>query len=98
MEKNISSALISARSLFYVKKELVKLFRIMKRQSKGGITRIGYVAGIINSDGPKHFEINRKKLANHAEKLRKIHKFPMFSAVDVFSTDVFGEKYLKAGT
>ena len=47
------------------------------------------MAGIISSDGPQYFEINRKKLANHTKKLRIIHKFPIFSAIDVFSTDVY---------
>lgn len=89
MEKNIGPALKSATSLFHVKKELIKLFKVTKNQAGGGITRIGYVDGLINSDGPEYFEINRKKLANHTEKLRTIHKFPMFSAIDVFSDDVY---------
>lgn len=88
MGKNIRSALKSARSLVHVKKELIKLFKVTKNQAGGGIIRIGYVAGIINSDGPKYFEINRNKLAAHTEKLRRIHRFPIFSAVDVFSDNI----------
>ncbi len=56
---------------------------------QGGITRIGYVAGIITSDGPEYFQANRKRLADYVKKLRKIHKFPMFSAIDVFSSEVY---------
>lgn len=88
MHKSIGPALKSATSLFHVEKELVKLLKAT-RQQEGGITRIGYVAGIINSDGQKYFEINRKKLVNHAKKLRRIHKFSIFSAVDVFSSEVY---------
>lgn len=91
MEKNIGPALKNATTLFHVKKELIKLFKATKNQTGGGIIRIGYVAGIVNSDGPQYFEINRKKLANHAGKLRRIHKFPMFSAVDVFSDYVYAQ-------
>lgn len=89
MKKNIRSALKSATSLLHVKKELVKLFKATKKQAGGGIIRIGYIAGIINSDGPKYFEINRKKLVNHAERLRKLHNFPMFTAVDVFPPEIY---------
>lgn len=72
----------------HVKKELIKLFKITKN-GKG--TKIGYVAGIINSDGLEHFETNRKRLAAYVEKLRRIHKFPVFSAVDVFSNNVYAQ-------
>lgn len=89
MEKNIGSALKSATSLFQVKKELVKLFKATRKQTGGGIIRIGYAAGIINSEGPEYFEINRKKLATHVEKLRRSYRFPMFSAVDVFSDNIY---------
>ncbi len=47
------------------------------------------MAGIINSDGPKYFERNRKRLVNHAAKLRKLHDFPMFTAVDVFPPEIY---------
>lgn len=89
MEKNIGLALKTATTLLHVEKELVKLFKTTKTHAGGGITRIGYVAGIITSDGPGYFEANRKRLADYVRKLRKIHKFPMFSAVDVFSSEVY---------
>lgn len=88
MLKNIVFALKNATTLDHAKKELIKVFEIA-RNKKGNI-RIGYVAGILNSDGPKHFEDNRKKLADYAEKLRKIHRFPIFSGVDIFSNEVYG--------
>lgn len=47
------------------------------------------MAGILTSDGAEYFEINRKRLADYVKKLRKIHKFPIFSAVDVFSSEVY---------
>lgn len=89
MEKNIGPALRNAKTLLHVKKELVKLFETTKK--KKDICKIGYVAGIISSDGPKYFEINRKRLANYVKKLRRIHKFPMFSAVDVFSDNIYAQ-------
>lgn len=86
MEKKIGPALKNTKNLVQVREELFKLFKATKN---GKILQIGYVAGIINSDGPKHFEINRKKLANHARKLRRIHNFPMFTAVDVFPAEIY---------
>jgi hypothetical protein len=86
MEKNIGPALKTSRNLSHVKKELIKLFKATRN---GNGIKIGYVAGIINSDGPEYFEINREKLVNHAAKLRKLHNFPMFTAVDVFPQEIY---------
>lgn len=89
MHKDIGSSLRSAKTLHHVKRDLVKLFKTTKKQAGGGIIRIGYVAGIITSDGHEYFEANRKRLADYVKKLRKIHKFPIFSAIDVFSSEVY---------
>ncbi len=91
MHKDIIPALKFATSLLHVEKELIKLLRTTKQQSGGGITRIGYVAGILTSDGVDNFENNRKRIIAYADKLRKIHKFPIFCTVDVFSDDVYGK-------
>ena len=87
MHRHIGSALKNSKTLHHVKHDLIKLFKSAK--AKHGIEKIGYVAGIITSDGEEYFEKNRKRLANYAEKLRKIHKFPMFSAIDVFSSEIY---------
>lgn len=86
MQKDIVTALKSAKNLIHVRQELIKLFKQIRN---GKVARIGYVAGILNSDGPQHFERNRKRIAEHAGVLRKIHKFPIFSAVDVFSDEIY---------
>lgn len=87
MHKDIGAALKNVTTLLDVKKELVKLFEITRKQKS--ILKIGYVAGIINTDGSEYIEINRKKLANHTKQLRTLHGFPIFSAIDVFSTEVY---------
>lgn len=87
MHKNIGPSLKSAKTLHHVKRNLVKLFEITRK--KNNIEKIGYVAGIITSDGREYFAANRKRLADYVKKLREIHKFPMFSAVDVFSSEVY---------
>jgi len=89
MENNIGSSLKSATTLIHVRKKLIKLFKSTKNQTGRGIIRIGYVAGILTSDGLKYFERNRKIIAKYTDQLRKVHKFPMFSTVDVFSDEVY---------
>lgn len=89
MHKNIGPALTSSTTLHHVKRNLVKLLKITKK--KNGFTRIGYVAGVISSEGPKYFEMNRKRLVSYARKLREIHEFPIFSAVDVFSDNIYAQ-------
>lgn len=88
MFKNIGFALKNATTLSHVKNKLVKILELTR--NKNGNIKIGYVAGILNSDGPQHFENNRKRIADYAEELRKIHKFPIFSGVDIFSNEVYG--------
>lgn len=86
MHRNIGSSLKTVKNLAHVREEFVQLFKATKNEK--GI-RIGYVAGILTSDGRKHFEINRKRLADYTRALCKIHKFPIFSAVDVFSDNIY---------
>lgn len=54
-----------------------------------GAKRLGYVAGIITSDGREHVDRNIIRLAEHTERLRQTYEFPIFSATDVFPQEVF---------
>ncbi|MEK6839928.1 MAG: hypothetical protein AABX72_03230, partial [Nanoarchaeota archaeon] len=51
--------------------------------------KIGYVAGIITSDGPGKIEVNRKRLIKYTDILEGLYDFPLFSAVDIFSDEVY---------
>lgn len=53
--------------------------------------RLGYVAGIITSDGPDHTMRNIEKLAEYTHKLRIALGFPVFSATDIFSVALFAK-------
>jgi len=87
MHKNIGPALRNTKTLIHVREELIKLFKITRKEMR--VAKIGYVAGIINSDGQDLVERNRKRLIENAEKLRKIHNFPMFTAIDVFPPEIY---------
>src|SRR3989344_8301647 len=54
-----------------------------------GQTRIGYVSGIISSDGPDKIQENIERLQRITEILRGNHKFPIFSATDIFTSEIY---------
>lgn len=51
--------------------------------------KIGYVSGIISSEGREYVDRNMKVLAQYTNELRSKNKFPIFSATDVFDDEVF---------
>lgn len=51
--------------------------------------RLGYVSGIMTSDGPEYTERNIKILEQYTEDLRNTNNFPVFSATDVFDQELF---------
>ena len=51
--------------------------------------RLGYVAGIITSDGPEQIPANLERLELYTDYLRTIHPFPLFACTDIFTTAVF---------
>lgn len=87
MRREISITLSEAQNLDQVRDKIVTLFE--RTRKKTGSERIGYVAGIIGSDGPEKVEENRKKLADNTERIRATNDFPIFSATDVFSEELF---------
>lgn len=62
--------------------EVVDIFRSINRGKSG---RIGYVSGIIGSDGPEHVDRNFERLAAYTQHLKKLHEFPVFSATEIFT-------------
>ncbi len=49
-----------------------------------GIKNIGYVSGVISSDGVKHIPANVKVLEMYTEFYRSYTPFPVFSSSDIF--------------
>lgn len=62
---------------------------LSKARQKSTEKRLGYVAGIISSDGIEHMQKNIDILARHTERIKEQYGFPMFSAVDVFGNGVY---------
>jgi hypothetical protein len=62
----------------------IGVIEILKSLKDSGEGRIGFVSGIITSDGEKFIGLNLRRLASYTEFIRKANDFPIFSATDVF--------------
>lgn len=87
MKQELARVLVDSTTLAAVRDKVIALFRETKKRT--GSDRIGYVAGIINSDGPDRVEENRRILAEHTERVRQQEDFPIFSATDIFTKELF---------
>ncbi|MCL4384346.1 hypothetical protein M1116_02740 [Patescibacteria group bacterium] len=65
-----------------------KLIAYLKKFSHNGATPIGFVAGIINSDGPDLVEKNKQRLASFTQQICTQVSFPVFSCLDVYEGEL----------
>jgi len=63
------------------------------RQTSG---RVGYVAGLVASEGVEHVSKNYQYLSNFAQEIQKNHNIPVFSCGDIFGNGLF-EKLCQNG-
>lgn len=82
MRKEFSEALAGVTNLGEVRGRVIEVFTRVRNEQ--GAEQIGYVAGIINSDGSDHVQANIERLAFYTERVRGANNFPVFSATDVF--------------
>jgi hypothetical protein len=61
---------------------------ILKDSHQKANNQLGYVSGIITSDGPDYIKRNFKVLEKYTEKLRQTKNYPIFSATDIFHTEL----------
>lgn len=87
MKELFAGYLQTVTTLTEVRVGVVRCFEELK--SGQNINQIGYVAGIITSDGREHIERNLRYLGEHTERIRQARTFPIFSAIDIFSQEVF---------
>ncbi len=88
MREQIHEAIVSVESFDDIKAGLLGIFEKLRGQL-GENARIGYVAGIVNSDGPELREINIQRLILFTEKAEEKFKMPTFSAADIFPEVIF---------
>lgn len=85
MHKDIEKLLINVSSLREIELTLIPLLAEHCRTWN----KIGYVSGVITTDGPEYVERNIQILNDHADRLRDIHDFPIFAPNDVFTPGVY---------
>ena len=86
MEQRLFAAINDCESMHDVL-DIVK--RLLKETKNGGHDRIGYVAGIISSDGPEHIAANFARLCQYSRAIRVRAEIPLISAGWVFPPDMF---------
>lgn len=87
MKNLIKNKIKTAQSLKEIKEGLFNTFDEIRISEK--FNRIGYVSGIISSDGHEYVVRNMNILQESTEKLRNDYNFSIFSATDVFDDEVF---------
>ena len=80
MKNEITNAIKQSTNL----KQIVEAFNKLCRDLRKDNEQIGYVAGIVFSEGPENVKKNIGILNSYTEKLRKKSYFPIFSSVDLF--------------
>lgn len=62
---------------------------VLEKLTLEGKKRIGYVSGIISSDGPDKIQENIERLKSFTDSVRSTHQFPVFSATDIFTEQIY---------
>src|ERR1035437_7915212 len=87
MKQILSKSFRKATTLEHILPELMLIFESVKL--KRNIKKIGYVSGVISSQGDNKISENKKLLADHTEKIRQSVDFPVFSAADIFTDELY---------
>lgn len=89
MKQKIQTAIKNSTNLKHVEKAILDLFKEIKKENPK--QRVGYVAGIVTSDGEENMMKNIKRLDELTEKLREKLDFPIFSSVDIFGGGIYDQ-------
>ena len=81
LREQFHMALRQARTFEDVKKGSITTLDGLRKQ---GAERIGFVSGIITSEGAEHLDINVSRLDHYANLLRETLPFPIFCGIDLF--------------
>ena len=61
----------------------------MQEKKKGGVERIGFVSGMVASQGPQNVKDNMQRLLDESTLLTKELNFPVFSSTEIFTSGVW---------
>lgn len=86
MKERIEEAVKNAKNINEVKDSVLS---VLKEFKSDGAIRIGYVAGLVTSEGPENIDKNVRRLVKFTEHVRAQNDFPIFSSTDVISDELF---------
>ena len=86
MKERIRGAVKYAKDINEVKTSVLSVLKELKNE---GAERIGYVAGLVTSEGPENIDKNVRRLVGFTEHIRTQNDFPIFSSTDVVSDELF---------
>jgi len=86
MRERIEEAVKKANSIEDVKDGVLIVLKELRNE---GNQRIGYVSGLITSEGPENINKNVKRLIRFTNYIRSQNDFPIFSSTDVVSDALF---------
>lgn len=86
MKEIIRESVKDSNTLAEVRDSLLSVFKGLRMQ---GHTRIGYVSGVVTSDGRENILKNIARLDRFTEHIRVQQENPVFSATDVFDDTLF---------
>lgn len=89
MRLEIYQAISHSTKLSHVKEGVLQVLNGVRE--RGQKQQIGYVSGIISSEGPKNIPRNMRRLEAYTDLIRKQYSFPIFSATDVFGNGMHGK-------
>ena len=87
MKSDLITVLEKVQNVDEVRVAILSLLNEMRKVRKHD--SIGFVSGMIFSEGIEYKPRNLKRLAAYTEKLRKENTYPIFSAVDIFYNGLF---------
>lgn len=85
MKKHFDKVLEKVRNVEDVRVAVIDLLKSTRENS----LRLGFVSGIIFSDGIEHKARNLRRLGAYTYKLRTQHDFPIFSGIDIFYSGLY---------
>lgn len=85
IERRLREKLLTAQAMGEIESLTLGVLEELRRE----VDRLGYVAGIISSDGLEHVSENCRKLMDATAALRLLHDFPIFSSQDIFTSELY---------
>lgn len=86
MKQHFADALASVETLAQAREQVIATLERVKADTH---QHLGFVSGIISSDGDEYIERNIQRLSVYTQQVRSQQPFPIFSATDVFTPEIF---------